>query len=534
MNKIYITALILLYSIQGISQTIPMFRGNLDHSGVFNSPEISKPVLKWKYRTGGQIYSSPVVVNNVLYVGSNDSYLYAININDGSLKWKFKTGRRIKSTPCVNNETVYFGSFDSTFYAIDAKTGAEKWHFKTGREAVFSAENIFGVKSGSLKCPDPWDFYSSSPLYYNQSVYFGSGDSSIYCLNAENGNKIWSYKTKGVVHSSPAVYNNIIYCGSWDSKIYALDAQTGELIWDYQTGTDTLRNCFVGIQASPAISDGIVYCGSRDAYMYALDAKSGKVIWKNKDPYSSWMPSSTAIKDDHLYSGSSDALRFYIFDKNNGNIISEYKTGIYTFSSPSVSGNTAYIGAMNGKLYAFDTNTGFPKWIFSTDASLNSLYLTKTGDYNNENLNDIFEFGMCWEMTKIIEQIVSSAGSILSSPFINNGIIYFASTDGSIYALENGNTPSQNIEFFDFSNFKSEVKSINEINYSFDKTSKVSILVLNEQMKPIKSLVKEEKQGGSYTTGWNGTNEKNMDAATGTYFIKISLGKYAKYYRVEK
>ncbi|OFX90130.1 MAG: hypothetical protein A2W99_17570 [Bacteroidetes bacterium GWF2_33_16] len=534
MNKTIITALIILLSIQVKAQTSSMFRGNEQHTGTFNSSEITNPVIKWKYRTNGQIYSSPVVLNNVLYIGSNDSYLYAINTEDGSLKWKFKTGRRIKSTPCVVNETVYFGSSDSSFYAVDASTGVEKWHFKTGGETIFSAKNIFGINSGGLNCPDPWDFYSSSPLYYNNAVYFGSGDSSIYCLNAENGNKIWSYKTNGIVHSSPAVYNNIVVCGSWDSKIYALDSKTGKLIWDFQSGTDTTYNCFVGIQASPAIENGIVYCGSRDANLYALEATTGNVIWKKRDPHSSWLPCSVAISGDNLYLGSSDALKFYIFDKNTGNIVSEYRTGIYTFSSPAISGQSAFIGAMNGKLYSFDIKTGFPKWIFSTDASLNSLYFNKSGDYNNENAKDIYETGMCWEMVKSIEQIVSSAGSILSSPFIENGNVYFASTDGYIYALEEGYKKSDNIEITDYSNFNIQVKSATEIIYSVGKPSRVTISVLDNKMKLIKTLVKDEKEVGSYSTSWDGTDEKNNSVAAGPYLLKISFDKYAKYYKIDK
>lgn len=534
MNKLIIATLFILISFQGITQTTSTFRGNEQHTGVFDQTEIQNPVIKWKYRTNGQIYSSPVVCNNVLYIGSNDSYLYAISTKDGSLLWKFKTAKRIKSTPCVSNSTVFFNSSDSNFYAVDAITGAEKWHFKTGGESIFSAKNIFGINSGDLKCPDPWDFYTSSPLFYNNAVYFGSGDSSIYCLNAETGIKIWSYKTNGIVHSSPALYKDIIYCGSWDSKIYALNAKTGALIWDFQTGTDTTYNCFVGIQASPAIEDGIVYCGSRDAYLYALDAATGKVMWKNRDPHSSWLPSSVAINGDHLFSGSSDALKFYMYDKKTGNIISEYRTGIYMFASPAISGQTAVIGAMNGKLYAIDIKTGLPKWIFSTDASINSLYFNKAGDYNRESAKDIYDLGMCWEMVKSIEQIVASSGSILSSPYIENGTIYFASTDGYIYALGEGNEKCENVEITDYSNFGVQIRSANEIMYWVGKPIKVIISILDNQMKSIKTLVKEEKLAGSYNTSWNGTDEKNNIMEKGNYIVRISFDKFARYYWINR
>jgi len=384
-----------------------------------------------------------------------------------------------------------------------------------------------------MKCPDPWDFYSSSPIYYNGAIYFGSGDSSIYCLNADNGKKIWSYKTHGIVHSSPAIYNNLIICGSWDSRIYAFNAGNGELVWQFQTGIDSVNNCFVGIQASPAISDGIVYCGSRDAFLYALDAKSGRSVWAKQDPYLSWLPSSVAIKGQFLYSGSSDAVRFYIFDRSNGEIVSEYRTGIYTFSSPTISGQSVYIGSMNGKLYNFDIRTGLPRWVFSTDASLNSLYFAKNGNFINENSSDIFDDGVCWELVKSIERIVASSGSILSSPWVDNGAIYFSSTDGYVYALENGNSNYENIEYFDISEFGAEVNCKNEILYRIKKPVKVSISILNSERKLVKSLLNEEKPAGSYVIKWDGTDKENQLVAPSIYDVRISFGQYVKHYKIK-
>jgi len=66
----------------------------------------------------------------------------------------------------------------------------------------------------------------SSPAVSNGVVYIGSGDLSIYALDAATGAKIWSYQTVGSVYSSPAVSNGVVYIGSGDYSIYALDATT--------------------------------------------------------------------------------------------------------------------------------------------------------------------------------------------------------------------------------------------------------------------------------------------------------------------
>ena len=55
--------------------------------------------LEWYFETNGEIYSSPIISNNSLFVGSNDKCLYAIDIKNGELKWKYKTGNKIWSSP---------------------------------------------------------------------------------------------------------------------------------------------------------------------------------------------------------------------------------------------------------------------------------------------------------------------------------------------------------------------------------------------------------------------------------------------------
>jgi outer membrane protein assembly factor BamB len=58
------------------------------------------------------------VAHGVVYVGSNDSHLYAVDAKTGREKWKFKTGGKVLSSPAVANGVVYVGSEDGYLYAI--------------------------------------------------------------------------------------------------------------------------------------------------------------------------------------------------------------------------------------------------------------------------------------------------------------------------------------------------------------------------------------------------------------------------------
>ena len=103
----------------------PMFHHDVRHTGKTNKFGTQIGKLKWKFITGGPVTSSPVIdENGVVYIGSTDNNLYAINAEDGTLKWKFQTEVAIdRSSPAIDqNGVVYIGSYDGYLYAFDTKT----------------------------------------------------------------------------------------------------------------------------------------------------------------------------------------------------------------------------------------------------------------------------------------------------------------------------------------------------------------------------------------------------------------------------
>ena len=75
--------------------------------------------LKWKYKTGSSIESSPAISRDgTIYIGSFDGSLYALTPN-GHLKWKFTTPNAIYSSPSIATDgTIYIGSEDNNLYAV--------------------------------------------------------------------------------------------------------------------------------------------------------------------------------------------------------------------------------------------------------------------------------------------------------------------------------------------------------------------------------------------------------------------------------
>jgi len=83
---------------------------------------------------------------------------------------------------------------------VDIRTAKEIWRFR--------AENQI----------------SGSPSAYKDSLYFGSVDGSMYCLEYRTGRLRWKFETQGAIIGSPVVFDDILYFGSTDHLVYALFA----------------------------------------------------------------------------------------------------------------------------------------------------------------------------------------------------------------------------------------------------------------------------------------------------------------------
>ena len=418
----------------GICSAQNMFRGDAVHSGTYATKaprEFHR--LKWKFPTGNRIVSSPVIHEKTLFVGGDDGNVYAVEAETGRQIWKRTTGGPVSATPAVANGIVYVGSYDGKFYALDEKTGAAKWKFATGGERRFEAKGLHGMQPKTQTFPDPYDIFLSSPVVANGAVYFGSGDGNVYCLDAASGNQRWKFKTGDVVHASPALANGVLFVGSWDSYFYAIDAATGKEKWRFHGGEDALIHNQVGFQSSPAVVDGTVYTGCRDAQVYALDAATGKEKWKF-DNKLSWVNTSPAVVSGKVFFATSDSALYHVVDAATGKPILQKEGKAYMFSSPAVANDVALIGVLNGTLEARDVNTGDLLWDFQTDASKKNSGWTLTSD---RRFNTPMLFFSAWHETPTVAADQQfSVGSIFSSPLVANGIVYFGSTDGFLYAVE--------------------------------------------------------------------------------------------------
>lgn len=247
-----------------------MFMHNLGFSGISPDKSITPPLeLLWKFKTGGPLHASPVIANGIVYIGSTDGKLYALDAKQWGIRWVFDAGDAIRYSATVLGDRVYFSARNNKVYALDAKTGEKLWEFKS--------------KS----------WMDAPPIVSDNKVYIGAFPSKIYLLNARTGTlEAMRERTvhiqgieygcaKGVFRpifpehnadlwrgyiggseSYPVTANGVVYIGARDGHLHAFDIASKTETWTYQLGG------FVG--AAPAISDGILYAASGDGSIYAF------------------------------------------------------------------------------------------------------------------------------------------------------------------------------------------------------------------------------------------------------------------------
>jgi outer membrane protein assembly factor BamB len=425
---------------QNSDQTLSAnFAANESHTGNYpNENYQTFGDLKWKFATKGKIFSSPAVVNGIAYIGSEDHNLYAIDIKTGKQIWEFTTNGAVNSSPAIYGDKLCFGSFDGYYYTLNAQTGHLLWKFKTGGEKKVGAKGLWTMKPQDEYMNDLYDFFLSSPVFKKDknslTVYFGSSDGKLYALDAANGKLKWAYKTKGLIHTSPALYNNNIYFGSWDTYLYALNAESGKLVWKFKTANHPLYHLLEGIQASPTCSNGLVYFGSRDSYFYALNAKTGALTWKY-NANGSWVLTTAAVQNGMVYFTTSDSYLLVALDALTGRQKFSYKANGYLYSSPALTTSTAFFGDFTGKLFAVDLETGKLSGEFKTEGrNTNATKVLKQDTLNFEYVANGADNVLYKTAVDVMDKLYT-LGPIVSSPVISNGVIYFGSADGSLYAI---------------------------------------------------------------------------------------------------
>lgn len=343
----------------------PIFRGDAELSGVSATTLPAELALLWTYEAGGPITSSAVVQSGLVYFGSDDRKVHALDARSGERRWTFTTEDFIEAPPCVAWGKVFVGSNDTFVYALDALTGELVWKQATADKILGSANTVV-LKEGP-------------------AIVVGSYDANLYCFDAASGAKRWVYTTDNYVNGTAAIHAGHAIFGGCDAILHVVDVTTGQRASALELGPDChiagslafvdgrayfghYGNAFVCVDvaenrvvwsyesqdqaffSSPAIAGERVVFGGRDRSLHCVARATGAPLWKF--PTRRKVDGSPVIVGDRVVFGSGDG-RVYVLSLEDGKEVWSQDLGQSILSSPAVVDGRIYLGANDGLLYCF-------------------------------------------------------------------------------------------------------------------------------------------------------------------------------------
>ena len=310
----------------------------------------------WSFITGNIIESPVVVANGVVYFGSVDNNVYAVNASSGARVWAYGTTEAVQCGIAVADGAVYASSYEGSLYRLDASNGTKIWSYPAQSVSAASV----GVANGTvytsglgtiivaLSASDgakKWDMFQDGEgmhgiVLADHVVYLGTSGGDVYALHGDSGDVIWNFAANGAITSGVALAGGMVYAGSFGQAVYAVNAGSGRQAWTYQTGGQ--------IASGIAVANGIVYAGSDDGNLYALAASSGDLIWKF--PTQGQVQSGIAVANGRVYAGDSDG-NMYAVNARNGDKVWVFPNFGAIDSGVAVAKGIVYFGSGN-TLYA--------------------------------------------------------------------------------------------------------------------------------------------------------------------------------------
>lgn len=342
----------------------PVFRGDPQLTGLAagNLPDALK--LAWKFNTGGEILSAPVVAGDVVFVASLDKHLYALTLQTGTEIWRFEADDELEAAPLFCDGRVYIGSANGTFYALNATTGKVLWTFDEAGKITASANiarsgesgktlivfgshdnNLYGLDTAgkTVLTAEADNYINGAVAVADNTAFFGSCDANVYMVPLGQPTAAETIDAGSYVAANPVITGGVVYAGNYDGRFFAADIATRKILWQYDETEDAFFS-------SPAVNDSVVVVGCRNGKLYCFDKTSGDVKWTFAATDN--FDSSPVICGDKVIVGNDDG-RVYLIDLTTGTEIFAYTLGSPVAGSAAIAKNHILIGCANGTLYAF-------------------------------------------------------------------------------------------------------------------------------------------------------------------------------------
>ena len=335
--------------------------------------------LLWQYSTGNPgelVIVSPTVADGVVYAGSYENFVYALDAETGEVLWKFETESQLTPPPQVANGLVFVNDL-GRFNALSASTGDLLWsdesftatsqitdgtvYIPTSPRSddfsVRAVDAVSGEQMWATQMSRSWVRLFFPLTLAGKNIYV-SDDHEVHALDATTGELAWSFRAEAwgfpagsLVQAPPTASGGKVYMMLGHSTALALDEVTGEPLWSYEP-------VVTGIQAylrPPVVVDGIWYLVADE--LHALDAATGQHLWSFDVNY----PGDSPVVAAGMVFVRSIFGSTYALDAANGALLWSL-TPDWRLGSVLVVDGVLYANSLTGDFHTFDARTGEPIW----------------------------------------------------------------------------------------------------------------------------------------------------------------------------
>jgi len=248
--------------------------------------------------------------------------------------WEHRLEKGIfEASPIVAGNSIFVGTSGEGMLAFDMQTQKPKWTYKIAEDIIAPA------------------------AYFEGLVFVGDISGVLHALDAESGDKKWTFNAKGTIDNSPNidVQTKRVIVGSQYGTLFALEAATGKLVWGYETD-DQIR-CF------PSISDRHCFVAGCDAHLHVINLDTGTGL--HRIPLDSPTGSTPLLSGDFAFVGT-EGNEFLAIDWKKEKIVWRHEMKQAVRSPAAYREGTLIFGGMDRVVYALDAKTGEERWKFNT------------------------------------------------------------------------------------------------------------------------------------------------------------------------
>lgn len=298
--------------------------------------------VRWERELGGPVSGAPVLFDDgeaqSLFVGTDNGELFAIDPATTTERWRYPTDGRIRNRALQAEGVVYIVNSRDQVFALDARTGKWRWQYEQELQTDFTVHGHAGLTFAPALDPTAGD---PDRLF----ACFDNG--KVAALAAGSGEVLWLASvapTEGGNFSdcdtTPLVDDagGKLYVAGQATGVHALGRDDGSLIWRFPAE---------GVGAVVDGPGGMLIAVSSLEGVMALD-REGRAVWRTQlDPGSLGEP---VVVGDTLVLTHADA-GLVALDVPTGTLLGRVITGSGMSSTPVFDPGT-------GRVYAI-TNRGF-------------------------------------------------------------------------------------------------------------------------------------------------------------------------------